>query len=84
VLVLPLLLTGSKSFAVLGVGWWICDFGNQVSSRGFCDPVDEHAEKWYLQEYIESDPKSKEEAFSVMKPALLLLLCESDARKIWL
>lgn len=82
-LISPFLLACCKSFTM--IWWWrgICDFGDEICRWCFSNSIDENAKQRDTKEDVEADSKTKEEAFSIVKPALLLLFAEFYARKVW-
>ena len=61
-----------------------CDLGNEICCRGFCDTVDEDANKWDLDEDVEAEAETEKYASSIPEPKLLLLLGVTYACKVGL
>jgi len=83
-LVAPMGLRLGKVGPLFGLRWWIGDLCDQEGSRSFSNTIDENTEERDLEEYEETNAKSKKHAFAVVEPDLLLLRGEADARKVGL
>lgn len=64
------------------LGWGIGDLGDEIGSRGFCNAVDENAEKRNLEEDVEAHAEAEKETFTVAEPAAFLLFGEADTREV--
>lgn len=51
----------------------IGNLGDEKSSRGFCDAVDEDAQEGDLEEAVKADSEAEEDSFALAEPGLLLL-----------
>lgn len=51
----------------------IGNFGDEESSRGFCNTVDKDAQEGDLEEAVKANAEAEEDAFALAEPGLLLL-----------
>lgn len=58
-LIRPSGLTLGKTFRLTRLGWGIGDLGYEIGSRGFCNAVDENAEKGDLEEDVKTDAEAE-------------------------
>lgn len=58
-LIRPSSLALGKTFHLTWLGWGIGDLGDKIGSRGFCNAVDEDAEKGNLEKDIEADAEAE-------------------------
>lgn len=57
----------------------IGDLGDEICRRGLADAIDEHSQKWNLQEEVKPHAKTKEQTFPVAKPPSPLLWRKFDS-----
>lgn len=81
-LVLPPDLRLSKFRALVRSRRRVCDLGNEIRGRCFCDTVHEHADEGGFNNDGEGKGKTKQHALAVLEPAALLLGCEWDAAEV--
>ena len=65
-----------------GRRWRIRDLGDEVGSRGFCNAVDEYANKWDLEKDEEAYSEAEQNSFTLFEPFSLLFLGVMDSREV--
>ncbi len=81
-LIFPLLLACCKALA-LGRWWWrISDLRDEICSRCFSNAINEDTKQRDSEKYVEADTETEQETFSIVKPTLLLFLCERYTREV--
>jgi len=81
-LVLPPHLRLSELRALIGSWRRVCDLGDEISGRCFCDTVHENADEGSFDDDGEGKSKAEQHALTVLEPAALLLRSEGDAAEI--
>ena len=67
---------------IRGRRWRLRNLGDEISSRCFCNAVDEDADEGNLDEDEECNGEAVEGAFAVAEPAALLRFGVADAGEV--
>ena len=81
-LVLPHDLAFRKLLAVRWRWRWVCNLGDQVRCRCFCNAIDQDTQERNLEKDVEPNTEPKKYALTIMEPMLFLFFSEAYAREV--